>query len=811
MPTARYVNAVKKPKTKIHLLLTLNIEGNEFYFTDSKLSQKNVNVLNVLGSYFLGNATFTNASKTITGSGGTLFTENVFANDFITNTDNNDGLWHKISTVDNDTQLTLIDNFPEASATNANYKVANDFRILNFKSGFTLRSRISTRIDLKNMSSPLFKARCSINGEEGLQDLRANFTLTNGTAELALWIDGLSYQDRLVVGSGLIRNPQWGRSFELFNFDIIDSFFKKDRKFPPERIDFGNFPKSTNVGFAYPILYGNFFNSPAYDMGNFFTNRQNLLTADFGASLINKMDRLSNIVSDSFQPDTSGPERITFDGFNLISTRFNVARILKHSGFSSTILDSFTTSASLSTGLTWDGSNLIGASTTRIFKHSGTTSTVTSSFSKTDRTFFGGITWDGTDLIAHGLRTGVSGDVFFKFSGFTNTIKDSFDQPLSTRASNFINDITFDGDNILAVAPVSAAVQRFFVITNVINFADTIINSFSAVSDGISGIEIDASFRRLVAGHNIKQIDIGLKDVATTNINLIVNSAIDNRSNILTFMTSKENEFFNAAKIVSSGQGKVKPDGTAFTGAVESLKDIFVTFTGFTNAEIDSIAFDSTQTKLSQWKVGSIFNASGTGESFAFDTIQQRFTKQFPIVLVQREGLQSIQAIEFDDITPVIKLRRNKNIIRTIQDPSETNIDDVKNKFSVSYKFNSLTGQFDKFKFRDSTNNNLCKLSEDRFGFSEGNTVLALDIVDDSVADLFLDFQILKNAFVHILIAYECTLETSVVNEGEWVEVTDADYGFTDKLFMVVGKTYNKNLNSVILSLRENIVFEKPT
>lgn len=806
MTTARYSEALKNPKVKLHILLTLDIESRQFLFVNQKTTSKNINILDVTEFYDVGTAIFTNGSKTVTGS-GTTFTDNVFADNWITNTDDNKGTWHRIDTVDTDTQITLKDAFHEDTASGARYKAASTFRTLNFKAGFVLRSKISTSINLKNMTSPKFRAQCSISGKEGIQDIRDNFTLTKGTGELALWIEGLSYQDRFVIGKGLIRNPSWGEDFELFNFDLIDASFKRDRKFPPNRIDIDNFPGSNKISFAYPVLYGDFIKSPAYFLGDTRPTNNLLYAPSFsGTEKIYKTNKFSKSILDSFtspsSPVAQNISGLTFDGLNVYCSSDGTNKIYKLSGTTSVVNDSFASPTSRPRDLLWFDGNLyhVGlfsqssfpsdvAFTPRVYKFSGFTNLQLDSFSS----IVTGITHDNDNFILID-----SARRLLKLDGFSRTVTNSI------AASNYGQTITFDGNNFITARDNDDRIIRFS------GFSNAVLTSFDvSTSNGVFAIETEKTNRYMVSQRIIESVD-SLQHNNSSFSATDQGTDTDLNGNTYSYIETGVDSFEDQ-KVVVTGKGIEGSDEIAFKDIAEIVQDIFLNFSGFTASELDEAAFETAKALLSQWKVGTIFNASGTGDSFLFETLNQRISKQFPVVLLQREGLQSIQVIQFDNIFPVLKLRRNKNIIRTVVNPHESDIDNVKNKFSINYKYNPLTNQFDGYKFKDATNNSLCSLSQNKFDFSEAKPILAIDIVSDIVADLLLDFFVLRDAFVHLLITYECTLDASEVEEGQWVSVTDDRYGFTDKLFMVLSKTYSKELNSVVLSLRENTAFTVAT
>jgi len=567
-----WVGIIKDSKVTKHLILKMEISGKEQLFATS-----NLEVIDATTTYKVGTVTVTNLSKSLTFVGSSLL-GNVEDGGLFRITSNPNAPFYETNAPTTNTALALKTEYLEATESAKTYEVLTDFVIKKFKAGLGSTGNIVSSIDLDTLTSRISSIKLSIDGSHALQNLRTTFVLTNMTAELGLWVEGMLYQDRLQLGEGVIRNISWGDTETNFTFNLLDLRKNLDRKFPSVRITSENFSGANAqvIGNSYPVLYGSVIDSPCFYIG---------------------------------QPDTDH--------------RWLVA-----------------------------GHDINGISTAR---HNGST------FSPSDS----------------GTAT--------------------------------------DGDG-----------NTYFFIESASDF------STEAVTVDANGTKDGSSF---------------------------------------------------------------------FSNAGEIIEDIVTDFSGLDSGQIDSGAFGTAKNKLAGWSLASIFNGAGKTEATVFDTIQRRLAPQLPIVPVWRNGKYGIIVIDLDNPVPIIKLKRNKNIIARSGLVTETDVTKVKNSFEINYGYNPRLGQYTKYKKLDNTGSRLLQISQDRYGLLEAPVLNANDIQSNTTADRWLEFQAILRSETLIIITYDCTHEASIVEEGDMVSVTDVDQSWTDKFFICIQRSFN--LESVKLTLRE--------
>lgn len=257
-------------KTKKHLILKLNISGNE-----KRFATDNISVIDATTKYAVGTVNVTNLSKSLAFTNSSLL-GNVFNNDFFRITSTANSPFYKISDPSSATSMSLQKEYLEETSTGNTYEILTDFSTKKFSSGLESISTITSTIDIENMSSSISSIQVSIDGSYRLQDLRDNYILSNVTAELSLWADGQLYQDRLELSKGVMRNISWGDDETPFDFTIIDLRKSLDRKFPSQKITTTNFALASDqvIGNSYPVLYGSVVDSPCYYLGQVNTDHR---------------------------------------------------------------------------------------------------------------------------------------------------------------------------------------------------------------------------------------------------------------------------------------------------------------------------------------------------------------------------------------------------------------------------------------------------------------------------------------------------------------------------------------------------------
>tara|TARA_Y100000310_G_C20697457_1_gene826688 strand:+ start:2585 stop:4321 length:1737 start_codon:yes stop_codon:yes gene_type:complete len=286
---------ISDPKRQKHFILKMDISGSERRFATDTLS-----VIDVTSSYKTGTVTATNLSTSLSFSGSSLL-GNVFDGNFFRITSAANARFYKIKNPSTDTALTLYESYEEATVTGVTFEIITDYVFKKFLAGLFFRGEITTSINLDSMASEISSLSLSIDGSHRLQDLKS--PCSNATAELGLWAEGQTYQDRLQLGEGVIRRISWGEDETPFSFQLVDLRKNLDRKFPANKITSTNFAlaSSSVIGNSYPVLYGSVVESPCYYLGQVDTDHRWLVAG-------HDINAISTAYHDgaSFSPSDSG-------------------------------------------------------------------------------------------------------------------------------------------------------------------------------------------------------------------------------------------------------------------------------------------------------------------------------------------------------------------------------------------------------------------------------------------------------------------------------------------------------------------------
>jgi len=253
-------------------------------------------------------------------------------------------------------------------------------------------------------------------------------------------------------------------------------------------------------------------------------------------------------------------------------------------------------------------------------------------------------------------------------------------------------------------------------------------------------------------------------------------------------------------KVYADVKGRKNTSGAKIEIPAEVIENIAGLGTNLTADYIDSVAFGRAKNKLKNWKFSSVFQGSGSTKGTAFDTISQRLIKQLPLIPVWRENAYSIEYIDYDREDVSTYLMRGRNIIKLEGKIREGPIEDIANIFKVKYGYSPIEGRFLKYAERTSGNSGRCKLSRNKYGEREYQTIEAYDIQDDTTAGYLLDFLERTYSESPLLLTYRCTRELSYLEANRLICVTDPDQGWDDKKFLIEKIRYPGD--SVILDLR---------
>jgi len=795
-----WVDAISDKKVQKHLILKMNISGKESNFATDNLS-----IMDVTSKYTTGTVDVTNLSKIFTFTGATLV-GNVFDGDYfrITSVPNspfyriNDpttiGIWNGLTwngrTWGEFGDSFLKDFYQEETLSGQTFEILTDVTFKKFKAGLKLNGAIKHPHNLYTMSSTIGSISLAINGSYRLQDLREDYILTNMAAELGLYVKGQTYQDRLKLCDGVIRQASWGGEHAPFTFQLVDLRKNLDRKFPPNKITLSF--STGGKGYVFDGT-GDYLNVPAHadwDIGTsadytmeLFANIQHATAQMYLMSVATNAG-----IQISQGKQLEGPGGIVKTWNYSTNTWYHIAAS-RASGTLRLFVDGVQIGADIS-----DSTNIgdainplrigcVSPSTQNFFNgyvdeiRFSNSARYTSNFTPPTTEFTSD---DATKLLIHCGETkeGASGSgaTFTDSGGTGHTV---------TEVGNAIESTTYF--KTLTYSFSQAAIGNVYpvlygsVIESPCFYLGTIITNH----------------RWLVAGHDINSLTTAYHDGAEFTPSE-TGVTTDLEGNTYYYIESATD--YSSQKVTVSANG-VKNGTTYFENAGEVIENLVTNYSGLAASQIDTELFGTAKNKLKNWKLSSIFNGSGNNESTIFQTIQKRLSPQLPIIPVWKNEKYGIIVIDLDNPKPVLKLRKGKNIIKLEGHVSDTDVEKLHNSFELNYGYNPRTQKFTKYKKLSSSNSELLQLSENRYGLLEAPIINAIDIQDDNTADKLLAFkaQLLSEAFLHV--HYRCAQEAYIVEEGDFVTVTDSEHGWTDKLFICVEREFT--MQSILLHLIE--------
>jgi hypothetical protein len=146
-------------------------------------------------------------------------------------------------------------------------------------------------------------------------------------------------------------------------------------------------------------------------------------------------------------------------------------------------------------------------------------------------------------------------------------------------------------------------------------------------------------------------------------------------------------------------------------------------------------------------------------------------------------------------------LSTDKNIILTLESPTEIGRVEMANSFVVQGGISGLRGDAQSAVSRNKNNDAMCLLSVQRYGELGKREISVPDLVDEDGATWLMNWAVETFTKKRIKISYLCTFDVIDVNLWDTVEVYDADLNWNHgPLFKVVGITY-EGTNGIGLDL----------
>jgi len=624
---------------------------------------------------------------------------------------------------------------------------------ISAKPGVMTELNAERALDLLNRSGNIPNFDVEIWNEERFQELREYSPLTNADAEISLWAEGLTWEERLIAIDGKVRNPSWRTPSDPFKFTILSKRIFADQEFPPRTVDEVKWPnaRSSAIGQPYPVIYG-------------FRSVVRSLCVD----VPNKKELISDHAC------YSSPSRIYLKGYDDISRQ----EVFYSDGSSLSVFET--------SGSTWSTAGGI-ISFTSIVDQVGLAfildvdSERIKSYNQVVRARFrfsvepGTKSWvgflvrykDANNYYEITIRRNRNvGTAYVRFrvrqgGAYTTTIE----QGIGTI-----------GLNVWFELSVKVSGNDFLIFLDGALILEAKDPAFPAAGDTAIFVEHDTN-----SPFNAQaQVDWLRFPVQTPTYSM----ESDGEGNSV-YVATFPDDLGDETEVWFEVSGKKDSSGALIENPIGVWQDILEDYSEI--GDVDEIGFERGKTSLDGWKFSGTFQGSGSTGGTAFQTVESRFARQLPAIPSWIENVPTVEIVDFDKESVTLYLRENSNLIRIDGEISETEVERVVNVFTLKYAYDPIDGRFTKVVKRDSSNSSRCANSEARYGRRELAPVESYDIKDDATAALAIDRMVRTSTEVGRRFRAIATRESSYVEVNDLVLVTDSVQEWDDLRCLVEG------------------------
>ena len=232
--------------------------------------------------------------------------------------------------------------------------------------------------------------------------------------------------------------------------------------------------------------------------------------------------------------------------------------------------------------------------------------------------------------------------------------------------------------------------------------------------------------------------------------------------------------------------------------------------TDFKIKGLDEVLFSRAQNKQPSFLTAGIcINGSGDNSVTTMDYITSTLLSSFPMIQLAYSS-QGIGVVFTDRKLQytVLDLVRGQNLIYDrVSALQESSLEELYNVFTLQYDYNAMEDNYKKTVERNSTNNNLCKLSEQKVGRRELEVIQSINIFDDSVAEYVLDWYTNHYTLPSYTVSYVGTPRLFfLLKVGDNIQLTDDLLGLNKVKGTVTDIEYKRG--EVVLGLRLWILYD---
>jgi hypothetical protein len=249
------------------------------------------------------------------------------------------------------------------------------------------------------------------------------------------------------------------------------------------------------------------------------------------------------------------------------------------------------------------------------------------------------------------------------------------------------------------------------------------------------------------------------------------------------------NEAFRGKKITASCDGLLASNPIL----PSVINDMLNRFSNLPISKIDTSNILS-KIELNGFKVNRFFNSDST----LFETLDE-LSLNFPFIVTNRNDKKSINSVLLNT-SAIFDLIENANLFDRDEQIKITGPQELYNVFSVRYDYNALDNRWNKFISKDRTNDAQCQTAYARISLDKELKTFDLYSVNDLVtANNILSYKIDLFTTFHYIMMYLCKHDVVTLELGDKILITDSEYDFVNKKFMVINKIINQDFTQLIV------------
>ncbi len=243
---------------------------------------------------------------------------------------------------------------------------------------------------------------------------------------------------------------------------------------------------------------------------------------------------------------------------------------------------------------------------------------------------------------------------------------------------------------------------------------------------------------------------------------------------------------------------------------VDLIRILLRDHTDFRERGLDEILFSKAKNKEPNYLTAGIcINGSGDNSVTTLNYITSTLLTSFPMIQLaySANGIGTVFTDRKMQYTNLHLVRGQNLIYDRVSALQESSKESLYNVFTLQYDYDAMEDNYKKTLQRNSTNNNLCKISEQKLGRRELEVIQSINIFDDITAGYVIDWYANHYTLPSYTVEYVGTPRLFfLLKIGDNIELTDDLLGLSKVRGTVTDITYKRG--EVTLGLRLWILYD---